>query len=123
MALPDKGFLRARLASALRDGEQPALYAHDRVVPLSDIAHGVSLDADPASLAGRSVLVRTREQRAAALAVVDLDGTAHRMVLCPPDFDPAHLNHVIEQAGIDLVVSDDETLAVEGVPFARDVPL
>ena len=119
MALSDKGFLRARLASALRGGEAPALFTHDRVVSLSDILNGVSIDAAPASLAGRSVLVRTRNQLAAALAFVDLDGAARRMVLCPPDFDPAHLNHVVEQAEIDLVVSDDETLAVPGVPIAH----
>ncbi|HWE46890.1 MAG TPA: AMP-binding protein [Caulobacteraceae bacterium] len=119
MTLADKDFLRGRSAMALRDGETPAFCAHDRLVPLLDILNGVSIDADPASLAGRSVLVRTREQLAAALALVDLDGVASRMVLCPPDFDPTHLNHVIAEAAIDLVVSDDETLAVEGVPFAR----
>ncbi|HEY3812828.1 MAG TPA: long-chain fatty acid--CoA ligase [Caulobacteraceae bacterium] len=119
MALLDKAFLRAKLAAALKDGKTPALVAHDRIVALSDIVNGVSLDIDPQMLTDRSVLVRTREQVAAALAFVDLDGAARRMVLCPPDFDPAHLNHVLDHAEIDLVVSDDETLAVEGVPFAR----
>ncbi len=118
MALSDKGFLRAHMAAALRGGEQPALFAHDRVVPLSSILNGVSIAADPASLAGCSVLVRTRDQLAAALAFIDLDGSARRMVLCPPDFDLAHLNHVVEHAGVNLVVSDDETLAAPGVPFA-----
>ena len=119
MALPDKGFLRERLASALKGGETPALYAHDRAVSLSDIVTGLSLDAEPSALASRSILIRTREQLAAALALVDLDGAASRMVICPPDFDPAHLNHVIAEAGVDLVVSDDDTMAVEGLDFAR----
>ena len=119
MALPDKDFLRTRLAAALRVGQAPALFAHGRIVAMSDIVNGVSIELDPATLAGRSVLVRTRDQLAAALALVDLDGIVRRMVLCPPDFDAALLNHVVEQAGIDLVVSDDETLAVEGVAFAR----
>jgi acyl-CoA synthetase (AMP-forming)/AMP-acid ligase II len=110
MALPGKDFLRTRIKTALRDETAPALLAHDRTVALRDAANGFSLDADPKDLRGRSVLLRSRDQLSAALALIDLDGLAKRIVICPPDFDPAHLNHVVERARIDLVVCDDDTL-------------
>ena len=52
---------------------------------------------------GRSVLVRTDDQLGAALALIALDGVARRLVLCPPDFDEAHLPGVLAQAEIDLI--------------------
>jgi acyl-coenzyme A synthetase/AMP-(fatty) acid ligase len=42
----------------------------------------------------------------AALALIELDGIARRLVVSPPDVTEAHLSHVIETAGIDAVVSD-----------------
>jgi len=40
------------------------------------------------------VLVSTSDQLAAALALIELDGIARRLVLCPSDFDRAHLPYV-----------------------------
>jgi acyl-coenzyme A synthetase/AMP-(fatty) acid ligase len=119
MALAGNGFLRARLASALNARDGAALHAADRSVALSEVAGGFSLDCEPDELRGRSVLLRTRSQISAALALVDLDGVAWRVVICPPDFDPAHLEDVIARAEIDLVASDDETL----LPGGLDVDL
>jgi hypothetical protein len=54
-------------------------------VRLSELATGSTLGAALESLRGRSVLVATREQLPTALALVELDGVARRMVLCTPE--------------------------------------
>jgi acyl-coenzyme A synthetase/AMP-(fatty) acid ligase len=79
---------------------------------LAAIARGTGLGAALDALAGRNILVRTSDQLAAALALIELDGVAARMLLCPPDLDVALLPQVIAIAGIDAVVSDlDDPLA------------
>lgn len=62
------------------------------------------LDAPLASLANRSVLLRTPSQLTAALALIELDGVARSIVFCPPDLDEVHLQAVIQDAQIDAVV-------------------
>ena len=54
---------------------------------LADIAVGTGFGGALNELAGRHVLVRTSDQLFAALALIELDGVAARMVLCPPDLD------------------------------------
>jgi acyl-coenzyme A synthetase/AMP-(fatty) acid ligase len=61
-----------------------------------------------AELTGRTVLIRTRRQMSAALALIELDGVAQRLVLCPPDLDPAHLPAVCAEAGVDALLHDGE---------------
>ncbi|QGM47086.1 AMP-binding protein [Methylocystis heyeri] len=60
-----------------------------------------------AALAGRSVLIGARSQLAAARALVELDGLAARLVICPPDFTAERLASAIEQANVEVVASDD----------------
>jgi acyl-coenzyme A synthetase/AMP-(fatty) acid ligase len=60
-----------------------------------------------AALAGRSVLIGARSQLAAARALVELDGLAARLVICPPDFTAERLASAIEQAEVEVVASDD----------------
>jgi len=81
---------------------------------LSDSAYGVRLDAviggscveAGAALLGKSVLIYTSDQFHAALAMLELDGVARRVILCPPDLPPEHLPHVISVAEVDAVVAD-----------------
>ena len=47
-----------------------------------------------------------KSQLTAALALIELDGVARRMVLCPPDLAPEHLPGVIRAAGADACVRD-----------------
>jgi acyl-CoA synthetase (AMP-forming)/AMP-acid ligase II len=61
---------------------------------------------DPSGAHGRSVLVKTIRQLPAVLAVIELDGVARRIVLCPPD-QWCHLPRIIQMASIDVVVTDD----------------
>jgi len=75
-------------------------------VALSELDGGTTLDADIETLRGRSVLIIANRQLSAALAMVELDGIARRVILCPPDLAACHLPTVIAQAEVDAVVSD-----------------
>lgn len=65
-----------------------------------------SLFGPMAGLAGSSVLISTRRQLPAARALLELDGVARRLLLCPPDVDPAHIPALLEEAEVDVVVTD-----------------
>ena len=86
-----------------------SLIGRDSIVSLGDLAQGSSLDGRLEELRGRSVLVATRDQLTAALALLELDGIARRMVLCPPDLRCELLPLVVVTARVDAVVSDAAT--------------
>ncbi|MGH7948981.1 MAG: AMP-binding protein, partial [Candidatus Binataceae bacterium] len=88
-------------------------------VSLSDLLSGTSLGGRLLELSGRSVLVATRDQLAAALALIELDGVARRLIICPPDLSSEHLPAVIAKAGVDAIVSDRDLHDQGG----RGVPL
>src|SRR6201986_4538037 len=99
-------------AQSLRDfsaGASSQRFFRDRAasVCVDDLAHGTSLGGRLAALAGRSVLVATASQLAAALALIELDGVASRITILPPDADPAHLGALIADASIDAIITDD----------------
>src|SRR5207247_293364 len=79
---------RTSLWSAL-NGAGPlsdrALWGAEASVSLGDLVDGGSLGGRLDELRDRSVLVATRDQLTAALAPIELDGLASRLVLCPPD--------------------------------------
>src|SRR5215469_9143908 len=77
-----------------RDGERH-LHGRETSVALADLARGTSLGGRLPDLAGRSVLIKTADQLTAALALIELDGVARRLVLCPPDVADAHLPRAI----------------------------
>jgi acyl-coenzyme A synthetase/AMP-(fatty) acid ligase len=52
------------------------------------------------------VVLAIRDQLTAALAMIELDGLARRMILCPPDLAAEHLRAVISTAGADACVRD-----------------
>jgi acyl-coenzyme A synthetase/AMP-(fatty) acid ligase len=88
-------------------------------VDLSDLRGGTSLGGRLNELGGRSVLLAVRDQLAAALALIELDGVARRMVLCPPDLAAAHLAEVAANAEADAIVSDRDPagFAALGIPL------
>ena len=112
--------LRARLAEAWPD---PGAHLNTprAGLALARLATATGLGPVREALAGRSVLVRTARQIGMAQALVELDGLARRIVLCPPDLDPEHLPLVIEAAESDYVVTDeaDDTLMRLGLPVWR----
>ena len=92
--------------------------AHESVA-FTDLITGSSLGGRCGAFQGRSVLVATREQLTAALAMIELDGIARRLVICPPDVPRDHLRAIVATAEIDAVVSDSGTPDSEalGVPL------
>ena len=81
---------------------------HSRV-NLAALSHGSSLGRRLDELRGRNVLLSTRDQLPAALALIELDGVARRIVLCPPDVSSAHLPAIMAMAEVDAVVGDRAT--------------
>jgi len=75
-------------------------------VSLAGLAHGTSLGGRLEELRGRSVLLLMKDPLAAALAMLELDGVARRLVLCPPDLATEHVPQVIAGAAADACALD-----------------
>jgi non-ribosomal peptide synthetase component F len=97
---------------ALRDYLGPELKGRTisdarHVVSLTDILSQTCLGGRVAELAGRSVLLSASGQLISALAMIELDGIARRILPCPPDLNPDHIQALIEDAGIEAIVTDE----------------
>jgi len=108
---------------ALRDYLSPELKGRAisdarHSVSLTDILSQTCLDGCRSKLSGRSVLLSMSGQLLSGLAMIEIDGIARRMLLCPPDLNPDHLNALIPDAGIDAVVTDQPERWTD-----KDVPL
>ena len=77
-------------------------------VHLRCLEGGTSLSGLREQLRDRSVLLAARDQLAAFLALIELDGVARRIVLCPPGLLADHAAHVALIAEADAIVSDQE---------------
>jgi acyl-coenzyme A synthetase/AMP-(fatty) acid ligase len=84
------------------------LWSAGAKVSLQELVGGSALGGRSQDLRGASVLVATGNQLTAALALLELDGLARRLILCPPDLQPEHLSSVLETAEVDAIVSDGE---------------
>jgi acyl-coenzyme A synthetase/AMP-(fatty) acid ligase len=82
------------------------IWSAETQVALDELAAGSSLGGRLEELRGRSVLILTRDQLTAALALIQIDGVARRLTLCPPDLAIEHLPFVMATAQVDAVVSD-----------------
>ena len=78
-----------------------------QVVSLTDILGETCLADRLGELSRRSVLLAVSDQLIAALAMTEIDGVARRMLLCPPDLNADHIETLIDDAGIDAVVTDE----------------
>jgi acyl-CoA synthetase (AMP-forming)/AMP-acid ligase II len=87
--------------SVLDDGVQRAA--------LTAALNGTCLGARRAQFSGKSVLVAVETQLEAALALIDLDGYARKLVLLPPDVDRAHLPAIVRDAEADAIVCAEPT--------------
>lgn len=106
-------------------------------IAIEKLLHNSSFGCHLSKLAGRSILLTTNDQLAAAIALIELDGIACRIVICPPEVTPEQIPSIIQKGGIDTIVSDYELpphyaltglsqircgstiLPVEGVPLER----
>ena len=90
----------------------------EATVALAAFEQASCLGGQLAELRGRSVLIASKEQLPDALALIELDGVARRMVLCPPDLAPEHFAPVVASAGVDALVGDATATAAAalGIP-------
>ena len=109
-------------ASGLTPGCLPGRVLSDKVasVALADLAGGSSLGAPLAWFAGRSVLLLCDGQLPAVLALLQLDGVAQRVLLCPPDLAAAHLPAVMAAASVDAILHDG-TVRTDGLPSGAPI--
>jgi acyl-coenzyme A synthetase/AMP-(fatty) acid ligase len=89
------------------------VFGAEASIALSDLIAGSTLYGRGNELCGRSVLVTTTNQFTTASALMELDGIARRIVLCPPDLPLEHLPYVIESASVDAIVSDRTILGLD----------
>src|SRR5215472_10590666 len=73
---------------------------------LTDILTHSCLARPVRELSGRSVLLALSGQLLSAIAMIELDGVARRMLLCPPDLNPDHVQALVSDAEIDAIVTD-----------------
>jgi acyl-CoA synthetase (AMP-forming)/AMP-acid ligase II len=86
-------------------------------VSLAELVRGSTLGGRRDELRGRSVLLAIKEQLTAGLALIELDGIARRIVLCPPDLPAGQIPHIMACGDVDAVVSNSAAL----VPDLRNV--
>ena len=103
MSLPEIFTLRKYLGPELK-GRTISDARHG--VSLTDILRHSCLVGRSRELSGRSVLLATSGQLLSALAMIELDGVARRMLLCPPDLDPDRIQALLADAEIDAIVTD-----------------
>jgi acyl-CoA synthetase (AMP-forming)/AMP-acid ligase II len=87
-------------------------------VAFTDLLKGSSFGRRLGEFQGRSVLVATKDQLTAALAMIEMDGLARRLVICPPDVPQDHLRAIVATAEVDAIASDCGT-----DPEAFGIPL
>lgn len=75
-------------------------------ISLGEIVAGSVLHDRAAELRGRSVLMATTDDAVTAAALVELDGIAGRLVLCPSHLPSEYLPFVLDVAAVDAIVSD-----------------
>ena len=88
------------------------------VIELAELARHSAFGGRLEELRGASVLLTAKDQLTAALAMLELDGVARRLVLCTPDLPPQHLPGVIAGAEADCCVRDEGSAAASelGLP-------
>jgi acyl-coenzyme A synthetase/AMP-(fatty) acid ligase len=100
-------------------GSRRHLYGRHGSVALDALAAGSAFGGRLEAFCGRSVLLVAREQLSAAVALIELDGVADRIVICPPDVPLDHVRAIAATAEVDAMVFDEGTPD----PGAFGVPL
>src|SRR6185312_11962676 len=105
MAPAEPVSLRDCLAASARSSK-PTFWGAGESAAYFDLLRGSSLGGRLAELAGRSVLVATGSQLTTALTLIELDGIARRITLCPTDLSAEHFPAVAAGADADGIVYD-----------------
>ena len=88
------------LTTLLRAGAagSRAIATADQSLSFEDFANGTCLGEYFGRLEGRSIVLMAGGQLKTAAALVELDGWARRLVICPPDLEADHLGAVLRDA-------------------------
>jgi len=84
-----------------------ALSDSQRLVALGELGDATSLGIALEEARGQSILIYADRQLSAALAAIELDGIARRIVLCPPDLAVSQLDSVIANAEANIILSEN----------------
>jgi acyl-coenzyme A synthetase/AMP-(fatty) acid ligase len=90
-------------------------------VMLSELESGSAIRTGLAGLKGRSVMIAAEDQLASALALIELDGVARRIVLCPPGVAGDSIPGIVKDASVDAIVSDLEPASFANIPSVMHV--
>jgi hypothetical protein len=88
------------------DACDPFISSAEMHLSLRDLLSGSVLGGRGQELSGSSVIIATTDQSIAAAALIELDGVARRMILCPPDLPPEYLSSIVRSSEADAIVSD-----------------
>jgi acyl-CoA synthetase (AMP-forming)/AMP-acid ligase II len=94
----------------------------ERSLRFADFSSATSLGGPRDRLADRSVLLAASNHLRTAAALIELDGLARRLVLCPPDLDLGLLGEIAMIAEVDAVVHDAESPPPAGLDVANATP-
>ena len=107
--MPSVPNLIGRLADGRGRGRVVA--TRDHVLRLDELERATSLGPNLKGLLGRSVVLWVGDMAKAAAALIELDGLARRVVLCPPGWEPWRLESAAATAEADALVYDGEAEA------------
>jgi acyl-coenzyme A synthetase/AMP-(fatty) acid ligase len=114
MSRPEPLTLRGLIARA--GGAGRSIVSRDYALPLDSFANASPFGAARPQFRGRSVVLDVRDMAKAAAALIDLDGFAKRILLCPPGFDASKLEVAAQLTEADALACDDA-----GEPSRLDV--
>ena len=118
--MPEVITLAALIAQSSAAGRE--ISTRDHRLNLSESAARSPFGGERRRLAGRSVVLAVGDMAKAAAALIDLDGLARRILLCPPGFAAERIASAAALVEADALVHDDETappLALELTLRAR----
>jgi len=108
--------LRDRLA-LWADRQDNYLHGNRSSINLTTFLQGTSLNVPLAALHERSVLISTEDQLTSALTLIELDGVASRIVLCPTDVPRDYYSQVVATAEIDAVITSSKMDELNKLPI------
>ena len=110
-----------RRLSAAENTPRPLLSAPSGTVRLEEFSRGSTLGSRLADLRGRAVLLAVRDQLTAAKQLIELDGDARRIILCPPDLTHDAMAAVAEAGEVDAAVLDRHVTTAQIPSLLRQI--
>ncbi len=108
--------------SAKRNLSSCSVFGTKASASWGSLVSGSCLGGRGSELRGRSVLLAIADQLTAAATLIELDGIASRIVLCPPDLPLEHLSFAASTAAVNAIVSDRNRFELDPPYPASFVP-